>query len=49
MSTLEKKKNEYIYNDIANFNDFADEMTEMELKQKMVEHFLRDIYIPSSP
>ncbi|GBB85079.1 hypothetical protein RclHR1_11650006 [Rhizophagus clarus] len=36
-------------NDIANFCDFADEMTETQLDQKIIERFLRDIYIPSSP
>jgi hypothetical protein len=35
--------------DVANFSDFANEMTEAQLSQKMVERFLRDIYIPSSP
>ncbi|CAG8638015.1 4670_t:CDS:2 [Funneliformis caledonium] len=40
---LKRKK----FDDVASFNDFADEMTEMELKQKNFERYLRDMYIPS--
>jgi len=47
----QRKLNTYttISDDVANFSDFTDEMTETQLNQKIVECFLRDVYIPSSP
>ncbi|RIA96361.1 hypothetical protein C1645_815541 [Glomus cerebriforme] len=37
-----------ITNDIANFKDFEDEIPITEMKQKLIEHFLRETFIPSS-
>ncbi|CAB4445170.1 unnamed protein product [Rhizophagus irregularis] len=35
-------------NDIANFNDFADIMPDMELKSKLIERYLREVFLPST-
>ena len=35
-------------NDIANFNDFADIMPDMEIKSKLIEKYLREVFVPST-
>ncbi|GES96097.1 hypothetical protein GLOIN_2v1485529 [Rhizophagus clarus] len=36
------------FDNVANFNDFAGIMPDMEIKLKLIEKYLREVFLPSS-
>ena len=38
-----------IVSDVGNLDDFADTMPPLELEQRRIERFLREVFIPSTP